>query len=63
MGSGARAKVMDRDAKGTLRLSTRPSDGGVITGMPVSPKQPAAAVLEGLEDDTVAHTPASLKGD
>jgi len=60
VGSGARAKVMGRDGQGTLRLSTRPSEGGVITGLPASQKQPAAAMLAGLGDDALASTPASL---
>jgi len=60
VGSGARAKVMGRDGQGTLRLSTRPSDGGMITGLPASPKQPAASMLAGFDDDVLASTPASL---
>ena len=61
VGSGVRAKVTGHASDGTLRLSTRPSDGGRITGMAAAPKQLAAALISGLPDDVVAHPPSRLK--
>ena len=53
-----RARVLSVDsASRHVQLSTRPSDGGVITGLPAAAALPAH-MLEGLDSEAA---PASLK--